>query len=451
MSENNNDPICIAGAGLVGSLWGVMMAQKGYNVEFFEKRGDIRKMEASAGRSINLALSDRGWKALNEAGVSEAVKDIAIPMYGRMIHDEEGNTQLLPYSHKGEAIYSISRSGLNCILMDQADAYERINFNFETGIEGFDPQSKELYTTNEEGSEGTLKFSRLFGMDGAFSNVRDHLLKQGLYNYSQEFIEYGYKELHIPPDSQGNNQIHGNALHIWPRKNFMLIALPNQDNSFTATLFLPFEGDKNSFEALQDTQSIDNFFRREFHDAYQLMPTLHQDFAENPTSGLVTIRCYPWHYDGSVCLMGDASHAIVPFFGQGMNAGFEDCTIMKNLIEKGGSWEEVFEKFSRQRKPDADAIADMALENFVEMRDKVIDDWFRLKQDLEKKIAKIFPDKWKTRYEMVTFSHLPYSEAMVRSRKQDQILEKLMHDVNVQHLMDDSASLEEAVKDYLEG
>ena len=450
MPGTQKDSICIAGAGLVGSLWSAMLAQRGYPVQVFEKRDDLRKGNADAGRSINLALSDRGWRALHSAGAADDAKEIAIPMYGRMIHDEEGNTNFLRYGKKNQAIYSISRSRLNGILMDHAEKHNNAEFFFRQPIEHIDTDNKRLHFETEKGAK-SVEFDRLFGTDGAFSVVRENMMKTPRFNYSQEFIEHGYKELSIPPGSDGEWQLDKNCLHIWPRKSFMLIALPNSDGSFTVTLFLAFEKAEHSFENLNTDQEIQEFFRAQFPDAYELMPDLLKDFRENPSSSLVTIRCSPWYYKDNVCLMGDASHAIVPFFGQGMNAGFEDCTVLSNLLDTEGDkgWQHIFEKFSRERKPNADAIADMALENFVEMRDRVADEWFLMKQKLEKKIAEIYPDKWQTRYSMVTFSHIPYKEALTRSRKQEVIVEKLMQNENARHLLNDPGELEKTLEGYL--
>ncbi len=435
----------ISGAGLVGSLWSILMARKNDEVTVIERRSDLRKAGAEAGRSINLALSDRGWRSLELAGVSEAVREISIPMYGRMIHNESGETKLLPYGKKDQAIWSVSRSDLNGILLNEAEKQPNVSLYFQYRTQRADFANKQLRVVNEaDGNKTTLPYDRLYGTDGAFSIVRENMMKNGRFNYCQEFIEHGYKELSIRPNEDGKWKMDHNCLHIWPRKSFMLIALPNLDGSFTVTLFLAFEGKDAAFAKLNTPEKVRAFFNRYFSDASALMPHLETEFAENPASSLVTVRCSPWNVDGQTLLLGDAAHAIVPFFGQGMNAGFEDCTLLYQLMEEHkGDYESLFNTFSRRRKPDGDAIADLALDNFVEMRDKVADERFLLKKDLEKKIVSLVPEKWMPLYSMVTFSHMPYSEAQKTGKKQDEILENLIDRKDRAKLFDDG--------DYLAG
>ncbi|HXH17961.1 MAG TPA: NAD(P)/FAD-dependent oxidoreductase [Chitinophagales bacterium] len=411
--------VSIIGSGLVGSLWAIFLAQRGYNVHVYEKRPDLRKHDIGGGRSINLALSDRGLKALHAVGLEDEIRRMTIPMHGRMIHHLDGKTELQPYGVKGQYINSISRSGLNQLLMTKAEAAGAV-IEFETPCLGYDIRKKEAILEN-----GFTKSDLLFGTDGAFSLVRGSLEKTDRFNYSQSYLEHGYKELHIPPDADGKFRMFRNALHIWPRKSFMLIALPNLDGSFTVTLFLAFEGEY-SFAQLTSEQAVMNFFNRHFPDAVPLMPTLTDDFFTHPTGSLVTIRCYPWSYDNKVLLLGDAAHGIVPFYGQGMNAGFEDCTILSRLMEEfNHDWNKIIPAFQKSRKPDADAIAELALRNFIEMRDLVADKKFLLRKKIETLLHERHPDKYLPLYSMVTFSDMPYSKALELGKKHDAFFETI--------------------------
>lgn len=415
--------VTILGAGLVGSLLSIFLAKRGYQVQTFEGRPDLRKADISAGRSINLALSHRGLKALHSVGLDAEVKARCIPMPGRMIHDLEGNLNFQPYGKEGQYINSVSRGGLNELLLNEAEkAGAIIHFNHK--CTDVNHKSTVAHFETENGQK-TVKSEFIFGADGAFSAMRNAFMRTERFNYQQHYITAGYKELHIPPTSDGDFAIDPNALHIWPRGKFMLIALPNLDKSFTVTLFLPFEGE-HSFENLTDKESTLKFFNEEFADAVPLMPELLNDFNNNPTSGLVTIRCYPWTR-GNCTLIGDAAHAIVPFYGQGMNAGFEDCFVLDQLLEEYGDLnEEVLNKYQELRKPDAEAIADLALYNFIEMRDKVADPMFILQKKIEKRLNELYPDKWLPLYPMVTFSDLRYSEALEIGKKQQKIMDKVL-------------------------
>ncbi|MGB0178266.1 MAG: FAD-dependent oxidoreductase, partial [Owenweeksia sp.] len=379
--------VTICGAGLVGSLLAIYLGKKGHRVSIYERRPDMRKTTIDGGRSINLALSNRGWKALEAVGVGEDIKRMAIPMYRRVMHDREGQLSFQAYGKEGEAIYSVSRGGLNARLMQLAEDTGNVHIHFDEKCTDVDLNSGESHFENYlSGEESTVKSDLLFGTDGAFSAVRAAMQKTDRFNYSQEYIEHGYKELSIPPDSDGNHKLEREALHIWPRGNYMLIALPNPDGSFTCTLFFPFEGSP-SFSTLDTLDKARSFFREDFGDAYELMADFDQEWETNPTSSLVIIRCYPWVSSTSkVILLGDASHAIVPFYGQGMNSGFEDCTVLHELLSEYGddNWEQVLEEFQKSRKPDADAIADLAMRNFVEMRDLTGDPDFLLQKKIEK-------------------------------------------------------------------
>ncbi len=414
----------IVGAGLVGSLWAIYMARLGYQVNVYERRPDMRKVSIGGGRSINLALSDRGLKALAGAGLEAKVRDMAIPMKGRLIHDTHGGTNLQPYGLKGQYINSISRAGLNALLMDAAEETGNVNFHFDYRCLDIDLANGELVMENGAGEIEEVQSGLIFGTDGAFSAVRGAMMHTDRFNFQQYYLAHGYKELSIPPGKDGGFQLEPNTLHIWPRKSFMLIALPNNDRSFTCTLFLAFEG-ATSFANLNTKEEVSAFFEHEFPDVVPLMPTLLDDFFENPTSSLVTVKCFPWSV-GNALLMGDASHAIVPFYGQGMNAGFEDCTVLNDLVKQyNEDWPEVFAAFQQQRKADADAIADLAMRNFVEMRDLVADDRFVLRKKVEKLMHQAYQDEFIPLYSMVTFSHLPYAEALRMGKLHDEYFAQL--------------------------
>lgn len=433
--------IGIAGAGLVGSLLAMYLAKHGHQVSVFERRPDPRSLGSYGGRSINLALSERGIRALTEVGLQQAMLDIAIPMHGRMVHGIDGSTTFLPYGEEGQAIYSVSRGDLNKKLISAAEKYANVRFNFSCRCLQFDTDDLELHYERQQPQNGggqrehvVLKPDLLFGADGAFSAIRGSLQRTERCNYSQMYEQHAYKELTMPATKTGGWQMEKNALHIWPRKRFMLIALPNLDGSFTCTLFLAYndKGGSPNFEQLQTPNEVNNFFGKYFPDALPLMPDLCDDFFQNPTSSLVTIRCEPWTYRNRVALIGDAAHAIVPFFGQGMNAGFEDCRILNELIEQHKTpdasidWDTVLTQYETLRIPDANAIAELALQNFVEMRDKVADPKFQLRKKIEKYLHDTYPNLYHTLYSMVTFSHTRYSEALRVGALQDALFERVL-------------------------
>lgn len=420
--------ITIIGAGLVGSLLSIYLAKRGHKVSIYERRGDMRKAKVEAGRSINLALSDRGILALEKVGLAKAIQEISIPMHGRFIHNADGTTAFQPYGKQGQFINAVSRGELNKKLMDLAEAngisiffHEKCTaVNWKENIVDF------VNTKNENITE--VNPDILFGADGAYSSVRlQHQLYHDKFDYSQHYIDCGYKELTIPPGPGGSFQMEKNALHIWPRKEYMLIALPNLDGSFTCTLFFPFEGE-SSFSKLDTKEKVKDFFEKTFPDAVSLMPDYINDFFNNPTSSLVTVKCFPWIRKDRFALIGDAAHAIVPFFGQGMNCGFEDCRVLDELIEKNGDdWQSILQEYQSLRKPDADAIADLAINNFTEMRDKTADPKFLLQKKIEARLHEKYPDKWIPAYSQVTFSpHIRYSEALKRGQKQEAIMQEVM-------------------------
>jgi len=421
--------ITIVGAGLVGSLLSIYLAKRGYTVKVFERRPDMRKATITAGKSINLALSDRGWKGLEGVGIAEEIRKIAIPMYGRAIHNKDNSTAYQPYGKDNQAIYSVSRAEINMRLMDLAEQQPNVEFFFNERCTNIDRNKSTTYFENAESKKTTaIQSDLLFGADGAFAATRLNMqLSSDLFEYNQHYIEAGYKELIIPAGEDGKFLIEKNALHIWPRGSFMMIALPNMDGNFTCTLFLPFEGEK-SFANLKTHEQIKTFFETEFADAISLMPTFIDDFINNPTSSLVTVKCFPWTFDNKIALIGDAAHAIVPFYGQGMNCGFEDCVVLNDLMEKyGEDWNKVFPEYQTLRKPDADAIADLAIMNFVEMRDKTADPKFLLQKKIEARFSYKFPDKWIPLYSMVTYNtDIRYSKAFAEGQKQEAIMKKVM-------------------------
>jgi len=421
--------ITIVGAGLVGSLLSIYLAKKGYKIKIYERRPDMRKTSIGAGKSINLALSDRGWKALEGIGIADEIRKVGIPMYGRMIHNEKGELSYLPYGKEGQAIYSVSRGGINCKLMDLAEEQKNISLFFNERCGEVDIKNKQAHFENTQSkAKTTVDSDIIFGADGAFSAVRLQMqLSTDRFEYKQSYINCGYKELTIPASKDGSFLMEKNALHIWPRKEFMMIALPNLDGSFTCTLFFPFEGSA-SFSALQSKEAVKQFFKTTFPDAVSLMPDLLEDYFHNPTSSLVTVKCFPWIVEDRLALIGDAAHAIVPFFGQGMNCGFEDCTILSQLMDKyQEDWATILHEYQLLRKPNADAIADLAIENFIEMRDRIADPKFLLQKKIEAKISEKHPGKWLPLYSMVTFSpHIPYAQAFQEGKKQAEIMGKVM-------------------------
>ncbi len=434
-----NKTITIVGAGLVGTLLSIYLSKRGYRANIYERRPDMRRESVSAGRSINLALSDRGIKALEEVGIIDEIRTIAIPMHGRCIHNADGKITYQPYGNAGQFINSVSRAELNKKLMNLA-ASNGAELHFNHRCEKISWETKAIAFETTNGKTHTSHFDLLFGADGAYSAVRlQHQLHHDRFQYEQYYIDFGYKELTIPAADDGTWKMEKNALHIWPRGNYMLIALPNTDGSFTCTLFFPFEGEP-SFASLNAKEKLRSFFADTFDDAMRLMPALEHEFFNNPTSSLVTIKCFPWIADDSLALIGDAAHAIVPFFGQGMNCGFEDCSVLNGLITKhGDDWTEILREFQQLRKPDADAIAELALNNFIEMRDKVADPLFLLQKKIEARLNEDYPDKWIPAYSQVTFSpQIRYSEALRNSLRQEEVMQRVMQTPNIEQIWNDA-------------
>jgi kynurenine 3-monooxygenase len=423
--------ITIMGAGLVGSLMAILFAKRGYQVHMYERRPDMRQSGAYGGRSINLALSERGWSGLQKAGITSEVKKLAIPMFGRVMHDTAGNLSYQPYGKEGQAIYSVSRGGLNRLLIELAEKVG-VRLYFDQRCTDVDLQSSHCRMEDARtGATYGLEAEILIGTDGAFSALRNALQKTDRFDYQQFYIEHGYKELTILPDALGNFALKEvEALHIWPRGHFMMIALPNPDKTFTCTLFFPFEGNP-SFSSLNGEGAVMDFFQQVFPDAVPLMPTLLEDFNHNPTSSLVTVKCYPWA-KGNALLLGDAAHAIVPFYGQGMNCGFEDCAVLDSLLEDDSlPLDKVFSEFQKLRKPNADAVAELALRNFIEMRDLVADPSFLLRKKIEARMNDLFGDRWVPLYSMVTFRpDIPYAHALEEGKRHDKVFAHFMDKLN---------------------
>lgn len=436
------ESILIIGAGLCGSLLALRMAQRGYNVSVYEMRPDLRQTDISAGRSINLAFSDRGNKAMKLVGIENKVKDLCIPMHGRMLHDKEGHTFMSNYSgREHEYINSISRGGLNSLLLDETEAHGNVTMHFNKKCISVDFENTtahfEDYHTKDQFS---VTADCIIATDGAGSALRRsyYLERKFLFSFSQDWLSHGYKELTILPTENGDYKTYKNALHIWPRGDFMVIALPNLDGSFTVTLFLSYDEGKYNFNNLTTPEIVTEFFKKEFPDALALMPNLVDDFFENPTAPLGTVKCSPWHYKGNTLLMGDSAHAIVPFYGQGMNASFEDVVEFDAALnEFEGNWEAVFEAYEKRRKKDTDAIADLAIDNFHEMKDHVANPLFQDKRKIEMILEKTFPEEYSSKYSLVTFNaRIGYREAMLRGRAQDKAILNLLADGKISTVHD---------------
>jgi kynurenine 3-monooxygenase len=430
---NKKEKILIVGAGLCGSLLALRMAQRGYQVEVYESRSDLRNSVISAGRSINLSLSDRGLKALRMAGLEKKARALCIPMKGRLMHDAASNTFESNYSgRQGECINSISRGNLNGLLLTEAEKYSNVNIHFNTKCLEIDIESKIVHFQSSDSKEQfTVQADVIFGTDGAGSSLRKSYEKQfPAFKVSQEFLTHGYKELEIPADKNGGHLISKEHLHIWPRGDYMLIALPNMDGSFTVTLFLSYSEGSYNFDNLITKEKIIEFFEKDFPDTLTLIPDVLKEFENNPTGKLGTVKCYPWAYKGNTLLLGDSSHAIVPFYGQGMNASFEDVFVFDSVLNQfEGDWTTVFSEFQKQRKIDADAIADLAIDNYYEMRDHVANPLFKEKRIVEMGLEKFFPTEYFSKYSLVTFNeHIGYHEAMTKGRAQDKVLLKMVEE-----------------------
>lgn len=424
--------VTIIGAGLVGSLWAVLLRKRGIEVTVFEKRTDPRLSHAEAGRSINLVITSRGVNALDKAGLLQKALELAVPVYGRMIHPKTGDLVYQPYGKESERNLSISRSALNQFLIDEAER-AGAKVHFQHSLENIDFKNK---TMSFAGGE-KHSYDVLFGTDGAGSAVRKQMAQQKLTNETTEWLPADYKELFLPTP----NSLDKKALHIWPRGSHMMMALANLDGSFTMTLYLPKGQRPVSFENIKNSKDVENLFKNEFPDAIPMMPHYIDDFEKNPQGALGTVRCTKWVYESSVALMGDAAHAIVPFFGQGMNSGFEDCTNLLAILERtSNDWSKALAEYDQMQRPNANAIADMAIENWYEMSEKVADPQFQLRKKIEGLLEKNFPALFKSRYGMVTYTLIPYHLVQQAGRLQDQVLAELMTGIQSA----DDVSLEKA-------
>jgi kynurenine 3-monooxygenase len=436
----NNCPTCkcaktatIIGSGLVGSLWAVYLKKAGYIVNVYERRSDMRLQKMSAGKSINLAMSTRGWKGLDTIGIGDEIRKIAIPMPGRTMHNLDGSIAYQPYGNEGQAIYSVSRWDINATLMTLAESDDAVKIHFNEECVGVDLKEGIAKFKNTNTSElSEIKADVVFATDGAFSAARyTAMQKLDRFTYSQNYIPDGYREILLPANEDGTHKLEKNTLHIWPRGRFMLIALPNFDGSYTCTLFMPFEDDKYCFNNLTSKEKVTEFFKEVFPDFYDLLPTVADAWDDHPLSSLAIIRCFPWTH-GKMALMGDAAHATVPFFGQGMNAGFEDCSVMWELMQKHHeNWDEVFKEYEIVRKPNGDAVQDLSLYNYIVMRDRVADPDFLLLQKIERRINYLYPDKYFPLYSMVSFTNIEYQIAYNKGKEQEAMIQQFIVDKGI--------------------
>jgi kynurenine 3-monooxygenase len=431
----NKKNIAIIGSGLIGSLLAIYLRKYGHDITVFDRRPDIRSIKFS-GRSINLAMSNRGWNALRAVGIEEEIKKIGIPLDKRAMHVVGQAEYYQKYGKEGEAIWSISRGVLNKKMIDLAEG-AGVNFRFDEKVWDVDLPDAKIYTGETEKGEWTeYKYDIIFGCDGAFSRVRHKMQRRSRFDYSQNFIDVGYKELTIPANADGTHKLDKYSFHIWPRGKFMLIAMPNLDGSFTCTLFMPFEG-AVSFDNIKTKPQAKAFFTTYFPNVMQVMDDLMDDFFRNPTSAMVTMKCYPWTYWDKVALVGDSAHAVVPFYGQGMNAGFEDIYVLNELIEHHkNDWETIFSEYQLSRKPNADAIAELSYRNFMEMSSKTANPKFLLQKKIEKRFASKYPEKWIPAYSRVTFSNRPYAEALAIGDAQEELMQQVMKLPNIEALWD---------------
>ncbi|MBL7786618.1 MAG: FAD-dependent monooxygenase [Chitinophagales bacterium] len=440
----------IIGAGLVGSLWAVYLSKAGYAVTIYERRKDLRKTKMSAGRSINLAMSYRGWKGLDDVGVGDDIRKIAIPMYGRTMHYLDNSTSFQPYGNNNQAIYSVARGAINQQLMDIAESHTHTQIHFDEECIDVDLEGgKAVFRNTQTDAITTAEAEVVFGTDGAFSAVRYQALqKLDRFNYSQTYIEDGYREILLPANPDGSYKMAKETLHIWPRGRFMLIALPNFDGSFTCTLFMPFDNHKYCFNNLKTKQQVDDFFEDLFPDFYRMMPNVADEWENHPLSSLAIIRCFPWTHS-KVALVGDAAHATVPFFGQGMNCGFEDCSVLWELMQKHDhNWAAIFKEYEVLRKPNGDAVQDLSLKNYLVMRDKVADPDFLLTQKIERRINYLYPESYFPLYTMVSFTNIAYTTALEKGEAQEAMMRQL---IRKNHLTPDTdeATIDRIIHEFM--
>ncbi|MEZ4740348.1 MAG: NAD(P)/FAD-dependent oxidoreductase [Flavobacteriales bacterium] len=419
--------ITIVGGGLVGGLLAVFMAKRGHKVDLYERRSDPRKNDVYGGRSINLVVSHRGWTALRAAGVDKAVEEITVPVYARMTHDRDGTTARHPYSIDNKAIHSVSRGELNCRLLTEAEKLPNVTLHFDHKCVDVNLDTATCTFRDElEGDTIAVPADLVLGTDGAYSAVRQEMMK-GRFNFSQEFIEHDYKEIAFGPNADGTPRMDPQCLHIWPRRFFMMMGLANLDGGFTGTLFMPNSGEF-SFDGIKDENDLMRFFKEHFADAIPMLPDLKEQYFRNHQSSLVIVRCSPWVHKDKVVLVGDSAHAIVPFYGEGMNAGFEDCKVLNELLDKHGddNMAAVLDAYNNERVANGNAIADLSLRNFVEMRDLVADPRFILRKKIEGRIQQRHPKKWLPLYSQVKFTDIPYVDALREGQRHDRIMEQVL-------------------------
>lgn len=426
--------ITIAGAGLVGSLSALYLTKRGYDVSVYEKRKDLRSEIITAGKSINLALSTRGWTALKKVNAEKEVEKIAIPMYKRIMHDINGNITEQQYGKDGEAIYSVSRAELNVIMMNLAEKNgAKLHFNEQCVDVDFDNITA-IFENNKTKNTTKVTSNAIIGADGTYSAIRDVMVKKLNHEIEIKYIDHKYKELLLPANNKGEHLLDKNALHIWPRGNFMLIALANLDGSFTCTLFASEKGE-DSFESLNTEKEVTNYFEKVFPDFTSMIPDLYDQWKKNPTSSLSIVRTYPWNFNEKALLIGDAAHATVPFYGQGMNCGFEDCRKLDEILNQNNDClKSSFEEFSQERKKDGDGVQDLSMHNFIVMRDKTADPKFLIQKKIEKKFSELYPEKWTPLYSMVSFTNISYSKAWKIGMKQELLMQKIMSIPNIENI-----------------
>ena len=447
MSRLPGKRFTVAGGGPVGSLLTILLARHGNDVRLFESRPDSRKTNIYQGKSINIALSDRGWYSLDRIGIDPEIKDDAIPMYRRAIHGRDGELTHQPYGRDNDAIWSVSRGRINEQLLSLAEAEPSAEIHFEHKLVSVDFNTAAASFSIAGKKNLAVESDFLFGADGAHSKVRRLAHNLPRFSYSQTYMPQSYIELNIPANADGTHRIENNALHIWPRKNFMLIALPNPDGTFTCTLFLNYSGDP-SFESLSDRPSVERFFGDNFADAMAYLEDPVDMFLEKTAAPLFLVNVFPWSFNNKVGLIGDAAHAIVPFFGQGMNCGFEDCAELNDLVtENDHDWSRIFPAYERRRKPNADAIAELSKRNFVEMSDLSGDAIFQLRKKIEAKFHEAYPDLWTPLYSLVTFSpEIPYAEALRIGDEQNKIMDQIMRIPSIEQLWQDPQLIDELYK-----
>jgi kynurenine 3-monooxygenase len=416
--------IIIVGAGLVGSLLSVYLARAGFKVSVYERHSDPRQINLQSGRSINITLSERGFQALDAVGVGDTVRKFCIPVYGRIIHGQDGELTYQPYGNNKKAIYSIGRDDLTKVLLSFAEKHENMEFYFNEKCSDIDLPTATLKLQNvETGKISQVQADRIFGADGAFSVVRRKMQRLKRFNYSQEYCEQGYKEIIIPPCNE-NWALDQNAIHIWPRGNFMLIGFPNLDKSFTLSLQLPYEG-QISHESIISPNDLRKIFETYFPDVWPLVKPNCTDYFHKSVEAMITIKCFPWTYQDKVALIGDSCHAIFPSYGQGANAGFEDCQVLTKCIEKQPTdWQKIFQEYETLRKQNLDAIADLCFEHFTELRKMVGDFKFLRQKRIERKLQELYPD-FASLYYNISFTCLPYAEALTIERNHQNVIKKL--------------------------